>query len=198
MKKFVLSLLVLALVAAPLTAPATAGKAKKVTLFLHGTHQAGEAELPTTWLDDAWMTMDATKPSGQPKSMFVTNYVGGPNTNCSGNGLLPLWKAEMKGAVKGTVTLHLHTVATPGATLVAALYPDANGECNEAAMPPAATTEVAVAPGHAMTEVKFENVNFKVLASLALQLHMAGPSPAQVRILYDGAGFESGMEFVAK
>lgn len=137
MKKFVLALTALALIAAPLAGPAAAGKAKKVTLYLHGTEQFGEAELPTTWLDSAWMKMDTTKPSGgQPKSMFVTNYVGGPNTNCSGNGLLPLWRADLKGAVKGTVTLNLHTIATPGATVVANLYPDASGGCNEAAQRP--------------------------------------------------------------
>ena len=194
MKRFVLALTALALIAAPLAAPGAA-KAKKTTFYLHGTLPVGEAELPTTWLEDAWMTMDSTKPSGPPKSMFITNYVGGPNTDCSGNGLLPVWRGQVAGTIKGTATLSLHTMATPGATVVASLYPDPNGGCNETAMPPAATTEVAVAPGHAETVFKFDKVNFKAGSSMIVQLHVVGPSPAQVRILYDGAGFESNLQF---
>lgn len=46
--------------------------------------------------------------------------------------------------------------------------------------------------------IKFKNVNFKSLANLVEQLHMAGPSPAQVRVLYDAAGFESSMQLTVK
>ena len=132
--KRIAALLAVACVAAAFVAPAEAGKVKtfKHTVYLHGTQQAGEAEAPDTWVGGIWMKMDGTKPAGDPpKSVFVTNYVGGPNTNCSGNGLLPVWAGDMKGTIKGTVTVALHTVASPAASLEARLYPDANGGCNE-------------------------------------------------------------------
>jgi hypothetical protein len=196
------ALLAVTCVAAAFVAPADAAKKKKAktfkhTIYLHGTQQAGEAEIPDAWLSDLWMNMDAEKPgSGAPKSMFVTNYVGGPNTNCSGNGLLPVWQGAMKGTVKGNVTLELHTVASPAASLEARLYPDASGGCNESAAPPAASAIVEVAPGQSVTKVTFKKVNFKVLSRMVLQLNMAGaPTPGQVRVLYDSDTAASSVSF---
>lgn len=188
MKKL-LSLLALSCVVAAFVGPAQAAKTKsyKATLYLHGTQQIGEAEWPDTWVNSLWMAMNDTKPGGgAPKSMNVTNYVGGPNTDCSGNGLLPVWQASMQGTIKGNVTLTLHTVASPAAVLEARLYPDANGGCNEEAMAPSAVTTTNVAPGPGVTKITFKKVNIKVLSRLVLQLNIASsPSPGQIRVLYD-------------
>jgi hypothetical protein len=198
MKK-IAALLAVACVAASFIGPAEAAKKKKVksfkhTLYLHGTHPAGEAEIPDTWLNSLWMKMDATKPAGaEPKSTQVTNYAGGPNTNCSGNGLLPVWQAAMKGTIKGTVTLELNTVAGPASTLVAGLYADANGGCNETAMAPAAVTQVEVAPGQAVTKITFKKVNIKVLSRLVLQLHAPNLTASQTRIFYDSTDMASSL-----
>lgn len=199
MKKSLIVALALSLVAGALAMPAAAKKKKKkakavaTTLYFHGNQPAGEAELTETWLDGLLHKMDTTEPEGTAKSQFVTNYVGGPNTNCSGNGLLPVWKGDLVGTVKGDVTVELHTMATPAATLVASLYPDASGGCNESAQPFAAETEVAVAPGQSVTEIVFEDVSFQSFGSLAIQFHMAPTSPAQVRIFYDGADAASSL-----
>ena len=197
--KRIAALLAVACVAAAFVAPAEAGKTKtfKHTVYLHGTQPIGESEAPDTWVGGIWMKMDGTKPAaGAPKSTFVTNYVGGPNTDCSGNGLLPVWAGDMAGTIKGTVTVELHTIASPAASLEARLYPDANGGCNEAAMAPAASTIVDVAPGQSVTKIQFKKVNIKVLSRLVLQLNMAGaPTPAQVRVLYDSDTAASSVKF---
>lgn len=188
---------------------ASAGRKKPVPtqLYLHGTSQAGEADLPQTWGDDAWHAMDKNKPSaGAPKSMFVTNYVVGPNTACSGNGLLPTWRGNVAGTIKGTATATLHYAASPGARIVVDLYPDGAGGCNgiDGSMnytPPAAQQIVDVPPGAGKLDVKFTGLNFKTKATLVLMVSMApGTSgvladPVQVRLLYDSADFASGLKF---
>ena len=196
MKKTLIVALSLSLVAGALAMPAAAKKKAKpvsTTLYFHGNQPAGEAELVETWLDGLLHKMDTTKPEGSAKSQFVTNYVGGPNTNCSGNGLRPVWKGDLVGTVTGDVTVELHTMATPASTLVASLYPDASGGCNEAAQPFAAQTEVEVAPGQNVTEIVFEDVSFQSFGSLAIQFHMAPATPGQVRIFYDGADSASSL-----
>ena len=192
MKKILVAALAVGLVAGSLAAPSFAGKKKKTkavtqTLYFHGNQPAGEAEINETWLDGILHKMDTTEPSGTMKSQFVTNYVGGPNTNCSGNGLLPVWKGDLVGNVSGDLKIELHTLASPGSTLVASLYPDASGGCNESAQPFAAQETVDVAPGQSVTEIVFKKVKFQSFGSLAIQFHMAPTTAGQVRILYDSA-----------
>lgn len=211
MKKALVVSLALSLIVGALALPAE-GKKKPApvatALYLHGSQPAGEAELPDTAVSSAWMAMDSTKPTdAAPKSMFVTNYLGGPNTKCSGNGLLPTWRGPLAGTVTGNVTLTLHTVASPAAQLKAELFPDGTGGCESAFgstgyVPPAASAIVDVPPGPGTTEITFKHVKFKSVASLVLMLSIptttVGPAtpgePVQVRVLYDGSGFESGLK----
>jgi hypothetical protein len=208
MKKAIVTALVLGLLAGALALPADAKKKVKAkpvatSLYLHGAQQVGEAELPDTWLSSAWMGMDATKPDGAtPKSMFVTNYLAGPNTACSGNGLVPTWKGALAGTVKGDLKLTLNTVGSPAAKLQVDVFPDGTGGCESdlgstGFVPPAASTIVDVPPGPGVTEVTFPNVNFKSVGSLVIMLSIPGApaNPYQVRVLYDGAGYESGLSF---
>jgi hypothetical protein len=206
MKRALVVAVVLGLLGGALAIPAGAKKSAKpvkTALYLHGTQEAGEAEFPDTWLGATWMGMDSTKPDAStPKSMFVTNYIGGPNTACSGNGLLPTWKGPLAGTVKGTLKLTLHTVGSPAAVLQADVFPDGTGGCESdlgstGFVPPAATAQVAVPPGPGVTEITFKGVNFKSVGSLVVMLSIPGApaNPYQVRVLYDGAGFESGLSF---
>ena len=211
MKKLLMLGVVAGLLASSLAVPATA--AKKTTIFyLHGkgpVKPVQEAYINENWLDDIYMTMDATEPTAaEPSSIFVTNYFRGPNTDCDGNGLLPVWKGDYTGKFKGDVTVTLHTVATPVAPLVASLYADPTGTCSSEGTPatsaseapkPVAQTEIEVAPGHAETEITFKNVKFKAVASLALQLHIPTlTTPGQVRVLFDSADFPSSMTFAGR
>ena len=207
MRKLVLSLAALAVLVTSLAAPAIAAKKKTTTLFLHGKGPVQEAYMTEMWMDDIWMTMDGTEPTdAEPSSMNVTNYFRGPNTDCDGNGLLPVWKGNFSGAFKGDAKVTLHTVATPATPLVVSLYKDPTGTCTSAppigdsqAPKPVAQTEIEVAPGHATTEVVLKNLNFKATASILLQLHIPNlTTPGQVRVLFDSADFASSVQLLPK
>lgn len=205
MRRAIVLALVMALAVGSLSAAEAAKKKKPITFYLHGTSHAGEADLQETWLASAWHTMDEKEPDGAaPKSMFVTNYLVGPNPQCSGNGLLPTWKGEFRGKVKGNIKVLLHTISSPAAQLSVELYADAVGGCTQESLgvddyvPPVAEAVVTPDPGHAETEVLFENVKFKAEANITLMLHIVGPSPAQVRVLYDSPDMASSVELFAK
>lgn len=204
MRKLLIALSSAALVVSTAAAPAVAAK-KATTLYLHGRGPATEAYINETWIDSNWMSMDTTEPSNPyPSSMNVTNYVTGPNTDCNGNGLLPVWKGNYVANFKGTVKVTLNTVATPNAQMTVSLYPDPTGQCTSnlptgasEAPPPAATSLVDVAPGQAETVVEFKNIKFKAVGSLALQLSMPGDA-AQIRILFDSPDFASNVSLSPK
>ena len=83
MKRFLVLFLALGLVVGSIATADAKKKAKPVatTLYLHGTSDAGEAEMADNVAGGLFMMMDTTKPdAATPKSMFVTNYIGGPNT----------------------------------------------------------------------------------------------------------------------
>jgi hypothetical protein len=202
MKKALIAILVLGLLAGAQAFPAAAkrAKAKPVTLYLHGTEDLGELEIGNAG-SGTFMPADPTKPDAStPKSMFVTNYLVGPNTSCSGNSLLPTWRGRLSGTVKGDVTLTLHTIGSPGAVMQADLFPDGTGGCDSdlgstGFIPPAASTQVDVAPGPGVTEVTFSGINFKAVGSVVVMLSIPGApaNPYQVRVFYDGAGYESAL-----
>lgn len=201
------------LLASSLAVPALAGKKPTTTtLFLHGkgpVKPVQEAYIAENWLDSIWMTMDANEPTAaEPSSIFVTNYVRGPNTDCDGNGLLPVWKGEYSGKFKGEVKVTLHTVATPATPLVVSLYADPTGTCGSAGTPatpateapkPVAQTQVDPAAGPGVTEITFKKVKFQAIGSLALQLHIPTlTTPGQVRVLFDSSDFPSSISLISK
>jgi hypothetical protein len=206
MKRYLVLFLALGLIFGSVSiADAKKKKAKPVatTLYLHGTQEFGELEIPDNVSGGLFMAMDATKPdAATPKSMFVTNYLAGPNTACSGNALLPTWKGTLSGTVKGDLTITLNTIGSPAAQMQVDVFPDGTGGCESdlgstGFVPPVASTVVDVPPGPGVTEVKFEGVNFKAQGSLVFMLSIPGApaNPYQVRVLYDGAGYESNLAF---
>lgn len=204
MRKLILSIAAMAVVASALGAPALAAKKQTTTLYLHGKGPVQEAYLNEMSVDKAWMTMDGTEPTkADPSSMNVTNYVGGPNTDCDGNGLLPVWKGDFAAKFKGDAKVTLHTVAGPATTMIASLYADPTGTCTSSLAPgeapkPVGQVEVEVAPGPAATEIVFKKLNFKAFGSLGLQLHIPTGSPAQVRVLFDSASYPSNVQLLPK
>lgn len=207
MRKLLLFLAGLAVLVSSLAAPAIAGKTKATTLFLHGKGPVQEAYINEMWLDSIFMTMDATEPTKpEPSSIFVTNYFRGPNTDCDGNGLLPVWKGDFAANFKGDAKITLHTVATPATTMVVSLYADPTGTCtsnlptgSSEAPKPVAQTEVEVAPGPAATEIVFKKLKFKSVASLGLQLHIpTQTTPGQIRVLFDSADYPSSLQLLPK
>ena len=207
MKKSIVTVLALGLVVASLGAPAGAAKKKKkaakpvaTTLYFHGAQTVGEAELPDRVPAFAAFPMDKNKPAaGQPKSVFVTNLVVSPNTNCDGNVILPWWKGNLAGTVVGDLKVTIHNASTP-AKLVVDVLADPTNTCDDfqtpddESPPPAATQTVDVL-GPGATVVTFKKLRFKTLASLGVQLSIPTGNPGQVRALYDSADYASNVSF---
>lgn len=201
MRKLLVTALAVGLVASVAAAPATAQKRKKkakpvpVQLFLQGEATFGETEQVERWIDSAWWEMTPDEPEDGSKSVFVTNYVQGPNPNCSGNGLLPVWRGALSGRIKGDITATLHTTASPAASLVVELFPDATGGCNEDYIEPAGAVTVELPPGSNEVEAVIEDVDFEVVSSLVLQLRMEFQTPGQARVYFGGADTPSNLDF---
>ena len=195
------------LVAVPGAAEETA-TAPVETLYLHGTQVVGEVETPDTFLT-ANRAMSPTAPTGtDAKSMQVVNYVRGPNTKCSGNGLVPTWEAALDGTISGPVTVTLNTAGIPASTMQVRLFSDVGmNACNETFVPPIADKIVDVAAGQAETVVTFEAVDAVVTTNLVLMLNAPStnvkvpenPSPAQpfahTRVFYDAISAASRVQF---
>lgn len=206
MKRALAITMALSLVVGAHAMPAMAKKKKKkaapvpVTFYMHGAETVGEVEAQNAG-SGVFMNMDAEKPgSGVPKSMFVTNYLVGPNTSCSGNSLLPTWRGRLAGTVTGDVTLKLHTIGSPAAVIQAELFPDGTGGCdstfgNTGYVPPVAAVQTDVPPGPGVTEITFPNVNFQAVGSLVVMLSIPGQptNPYEVRVLYDDAAYDTSM-----
>lgn len=170
-----------------------------ITFYLHGTETVGELE--ATGLGH--MSMDTQEPTeSDAKSRGITNYVRGPNQQCSGNWLLPTWDGWISGTVEGDVTVVLHTLTHPGASFVVDLFADGGGACNEDYVEPVASQIVEFAAGEAETEVVFEDVSFDVWGALTIMLRapdnpIAGQpttDPYQGRVYYDSVDRPSRIE----
>lgn len=212
MKKL-LVLTVLAVLLAPLSA--SAGKKVKpvpTKLFLHGASAVGENDSFAS-VAEGYLPMDSTEPSGsEVKSRQITNYLVGPNSQCAGNNLFPVWSGPVSGTVKGDMKLTFSTVGTPGSVVVR-VWPDVSSSlCDSAATgandypEPAGEVMVDLAPGEGTVEAVMKGVNFKAIGSMIVQISPAvavdvpdpGGSllvPVLARVLYDTADFASSIEF---
>jgi hypothetical protein len=207
MKKFVSILAILGLMLGAVTMAEAAKKRKKkakpvkTTLYFHGTETVGEVDLAANFAT-AYNKMDTTKPAaGAPKSLQFTTWSGDPAiwNDCAGSYLLPVWTGDVSGKVVGDMKVTLSTVSGPKAVTVQ-VWPDlmtqtcgsndtSTGEYPE----PAAEATVDLPPGTGETQVVLEDVKFKALGRVTLQILPAGPAPG--RVLYDSADYASRIEF---
>jgi hypothetical protein len=201
---------------ASIAAPASAGKAKpdKTTLYLHGTEQIGETESFSA-VADTLLPMDAKKPAGTDiKSKMITNYGVGPNTQCAGNNLFPVWSGKVTGHIKGDIKFTFNTVGTPGQVEVR-VWPDVYSSMCDSENPaatasdypdPAGAVTVDLPAGPGTTEAVIKGVDFDAIGSLVVQISpivaVDIPSPGgsvlapfHSRILYDTADYASALEF---
>jgi hypothetical protein len=215
MKKLVGGLVLSALLFTALTTPVLGKrKAKPVAtkLFLHGETVVGEND-SFSLLAEGYLPMDSTEPTGsEPKSRQITNYLAGPNYRCAGNNLFPVWSGPLSGTVKGDVKFTFSTVGTPGPVVVR-MWPDVGSSlCDSSTtgasdyIDPAGEVQVELPPGQGQVEAVMEDVNFKAIGSLVIQVSPAVavdlPEPAGSvlaplvsRILYDSTDFASSIEF---
>ena len=217
MKRIIATAATLLVVVGMMSAPATAKKAKKAvatTFYLHGNEVVGESESFSV-VADTYLPMDATEPSGaEPKSKFITNYLGGPNSMCAGNNLFPVWRGDIAGTIKGDMKFTFHTVGTPGPVEIR-VWPDVGSSMcttenpaspSDAYPDPAGAVTVDLPPGPGTTEATIKGVNFKAAGSIIVQVSPTVavdiPSPGGSilnpfvsRILYDTPDFASSLEF---
>ena len=220
MKRIIVLLMIVGLVVGSV-ATAEAGKKKKpkpvaTTLYFHGATVVGENDSFSLY-NEAFLPMDKTEPAGsEPKSRWITNYLAGPNTQCAGNNLFPVWSGALSGQIKGDVKLTLNTLGTPG-DVVVRIWPDVGSGAslcnsdNPASMSanyvdPAGEVVVSLPPGAGTVEAVMEDVVLNAIGSVIIQISPVVavdiPSPGgsvlnpfMSRILYDTADFASVLEF---
>jgi hypothetical protein len=185
-------------------AGASAATAVKTKLYLHGTTPVDELDYGP--IADAYPRMDPKKPSGEPKSKQVANYIVGPNERCAGNNLFPVWIGEVAGTVVGKVKLTFTTVSTPGKVDVrvwpdvASLLCDSDLAGSNDYPKPAAQVRVDLPPGGGTVKAVTKKVRFKAVQSLMVQITPApGPAgfldPFLARVIYDSPEFASSLQF---
>lgn len=213
MKRIIVLLALVCLVAGAVAAPVAAKKKKKApsvqtTLYLHGTRPIGEMEAFVPVVHENLLTMDAVAPSSQEKFKQITNYGAGPNTMCSGNNLFPAWIGQASGTVTGDVSFVLTSIGTPGLVdiKVWADVPGGTDFCNEGYVEPdAQALAVPLSAGEVDVEAALKGAAFKVERTLLVQV---SPSTIDVagtqrpgtnlfvsRIWYDSEGHPSGLSF---
>lgn len=209
MKKAIVLILALGLLAGASSMPATAKKKKKAkpvatTLYMHSAMPVGEVESTDGLLAGTYMTMDATEPTNPvPSSMQLLGPTPafGPNTDCAGNQLFPIWVGKVSGTVKGTMKATFDVVAS-GGTVDVRVWPDVqslmcDGGLDGSAssyVQPVGQQEVELPVGPGTVEVEFEKVNFKAVSSMMFQITPLA-SPPYGRVFYDSADFAARLEF---
>lgn len=201
-RALILALTASCLAASAVTATAAPAKPKPVTqtFFFHGTQSFGELE-NSPLEEPVYPVMDATAPTGTTaKSSGITNYVAGPNGQCSGSTLFPVWVGAISGAPTGdaTVELVLQTVV-PGSIQVRLFTDIASQSCNEDYVPPigSATTTLTAGQTSAKLVIKGINKKLKPFSSLMVQVSPAAAlePPFLARVQYDATNAQSKLTF---
>ena len=191
-RKLVIMAVLTALVASMAAVPAEAAKKKKkkakpvaTTLFLDGTSNFGEEDQLG---NGTYLKLQAEEGSGE-KSMMIPNYVGGPNTNCAGNSLMPVFIGQTAGTVVGEMKVTFAAAAPPAQKVEVRVWPDLAAQaCNEAYVPPAGSVIVDLPAGEGTVEATIENLNFTAIGGLMIQITpvLAAP-PGYSRAFYGTA-----------
>jgi hypothetical protein len=107
-----------------------APKPSASTFYLHGANTIGEQD--QTIVTGGPLAMDRTKPSGSTdKGKVLTNYVLGPNTDCTANGAFAVWVGEVAGTLSGKINVTFFTQNDPHATVDVRVFVDADSNlCN--------------------------------------------------------------------
>lgn len=216
-KRLIVIALVAGLIAGALVAPAGAAKKKKkakavaTTLYMQGSETIGESESMSI-VADGYLDLVPEEPEGSDtKSKGLLNYVRGPNDQCAGNSLWPVFVGRLSGTVKGDMTVVLNVASTPGEIKVR-VWPDVNSQmCTQETLgsfdypEPAAEAVVAVSPAETEIEIPLEKVNFKATSVLMVQVSPVSMDtgtdagtffpPLVGRVLYGSAGALSRIEF---
>jgi hypothetical protein len=197
----VFSALTVTAVSATAAPKAKGPKPVTVVHHFHGDQPTGEVHYVNALNTPGFQVMDTTAPTGaSAKSAGVTNYTGGPNTDCSGNELFPVWSGAINGAPVGDVTvdLVLQGVVGGGQVEVKVFADIFEGGCNELAVPALGGTTITLASGQTSAKAVIKGINKKAKAYSSLLVQVS-PVPLQppfiARVAYDAASADSKMTF---
>lgn len=188
------------LVAGALVMPAEAKRKKKpkpppapvaTTLFMDGTSNFGEEDQTA---NGTYLKLQAAEGGGE-KSMMIPNYVGGPNTTCAGNSLMPVFVGPLEGRVVGDLKVTFSAMSTPAAKVEVRVWPDVAAQvCNEAYIEPAGSVIVDLPAGEGVVEAVIEGLDFTSAGVIMIQLTaVLAPPPSYARAFYGTA--DSKIEF---
>lgn len=178
-RKTVVICLVAGLVAGSLALPAEAKKKKKkkkpkpvaTTLFLDGESNFGEEDqsVNSTFLKLAPEAGDGEKSMGMPQ------YGPGPNPNCAGNSLVPVFVGPTEGRVVGDMTVTFDASST-GGNVEVRVWPDIGAQaCNESYIEPAGAVQVALPAGSGTVEAVIEDLDFEAASIMMIQITPISP-----------------------
>jgi hypothetical protein len=176
------------LLAGIMVMPAEAAKKKKkkkpvaTTMFLDGTSQWGEEDQIA---NGTYLKLTAAAGDGE-KSMAVPNYVGGPNTECAGNSLMPVFVGGLSGRVVGDLKITFDAMSTPASKVEIRVWPDLSAQaCNESYVPPFGATTVDMPAGQGTVEATIEGLDFTSQGGLMIQITpVIGVPPSFGRVFY--------------
>jgi hypothetical protein len=144
---------------------------------MDGSQPAGEAEALE------FLSLVPEAPSAE-KSMQLINYVGGPNTECAGNSLFPVFVGSLRGRVTGDIKVQFNAASTAGAVDVR-IWPDVYGQlCNEAYLPPARSVRVNLPAGPGLVEAVLSGASFDVGDQVMVQITPVVETPFVGRMFY--------------
>ncbi len=150
------------------------------TLFMDGAQPAGEAE------GLAYLQLTPQAGSSE-KSMQLLNYVGGPNTNCAGNSLFPVFVGELSGKVTGDIKVTFTAASTAGAVDIR-VWPDLSSQlCNEAYMPPSRSATVGLPTGSGVVQAVIPGSDLEAGSQIMIQITPVTTTPFLGRMFYGTA-----------
>lgn len=207
MRKLLVLMLAIGLIAGAIVSPAVAAKKKKkkakpvqTTLYAHGDLPVADL---AEWIEGAaggtHQKMDTTEPAGgPPKSHSYSLPIGNPE--CTGNELFPSWEGTVNGTIVGDLKLFANTLALPS-TVTARVWVDVPfGSCTSGTagvddfVDPIAEQEVEVPAGANELEIVFKKLKVKANMNLIVELHTNDQS-SQGRVLYDSSDYPTRVEF---
>ena len=181
------SILALALVAGVLlvgpagpASAATDGSATQ-TLYMDGTDQLGEVDQEAS---GTFLQLNAA-PGSAEKSMMIPNYVGGPNTECAGNSLFPVFVGDVTGRVTGDLNITFPAISE-GGNVDIHIWPDVTSQSCDADYPqPAGTVRVALPTGQGTVQATIPALDFVAEDSIMIQITPTiGAPPYYARAFY--------------
>jgi hypothetical protein len=149
------------------------------TLYMDGTNPVGE-------LDQApgvggYLQLNA-EPGSEERSMMIPNYVQGPNTNCAGNSLFPVFVGDVAGRVVGDMEVTFPATAS-GGLVELRVWPDVSSQqCNAAYVQPAGSVQVALPSGEGTVQATIPDLDFVADSKMMIQITpvpASGPSYAR-------------------